>query len=256
MNDIPSLIERLDAWNGRADHEGCVHHVPIELLVDARNELSRLTVSPLPGEIARLIWRLENPLWVHDFTDRESPQLATDETRADMEAAAAALQRLAEEVERLEEIITARDQQLTAEIALSSKFCRQYDEGVSRIAELEAEVERLKAEQESNPYIPLAGLQARIAELEAERDALQQDLDLKGDCYAHDAIRAKTREECAAAAVNACIGPPSTWENGKPKNWRLDRPCTVLEAGHHDAGCISAAKAIRALNQPEAGGGE
>jgi hypothetical protein len=39
MNDI---IERLDAWNGRADHEGCVY-VPIELLTDAREALFRLT---------------------------------------------------------------------------------------------------------------------------------------------------------------------------------------------------------------------
>jgi hypothetical protein len=37
-------------------------------------------------------------------------------------------------------------------------------------------------------------LAARIKELEAERDALQQRLDLEADSYAHDAIEAATIE--------------------------------------------------------------
>lgn len=134
--------------------------------------------------------------------------------------------------------------------AFSDEAHALYGEAAARIKQLEGEHRRLTDEAKEDADV-VARHAARIKELEAEIERLQNLVECK-DCmeYAHrvrDAIEAATIEECVAAAYNACVGPPSGWENGKPKGWRLDRPCTVEEAAHHDSGCISAAKAIRAL---------
>lgn len=191
-----------------------------------------LIVSPPPEEIAGLIESL-----------KQRPCTPLAELR---EEAAAALQRLARDAKMVRECnaslgkrITELEADLKGREAVADSYAEENQRFHDRIAEIEAERHQAlillgqTARQRDGINKDCEDLRASIAELEAElararetNQVLMGQLEL--ECRERDAIRAKTIEECAECAerfLESRIG-------------------------------AAVARAIRALNQPEAGGGE
>ncbi len=220
MNDIPALIAALkaQAWQRAAGNTLIAAEQLIEWHAAAAFE--RLTTLPLPEEIAGLIERLNNPALV--MATGAPTMLDFVSSTSDMKSAAAALQRLAQEVERLNErlennhLYEHKDGQMVrVEVSPGSIpdgiDCRnetiklqdeRNDRLAARITELEAHCIRLgQGGAERYWEERWRTDNARIAELEAD---LKQHQDLNAAEHEillqvhaeRDAIRAKTIEKC------------------------------------------------------------
>jgi hypothetical protein len=168
MTDIPALIERLRKEVARAtaeDGKECCYSpwacCDPRVLVDAADELSRLTASPLPKEIAELT----EDLRYYKTKDCDCPECQT------IEGAAAALERMAQEIERLRKELSAEYQFQTL-LDLRTALEQQ----ATRIKELEAERDRLQAELRVCYKLPLTMGHPIAQKLAAERDAIEAEL--------------------------------------------------------------------------------
>lgn len=141
---------------------GCIHEPGCTQLAAA--ELSRLTVSPLPEEIAELIERAEARAVARWGSANDSDHKNCLEWEL-----AAALRALAQQVERLKEIADATDGE-AAKIAGENSRLR------ARIAELEAEVVRLT--DPPNPPITMNDALALLAAQGREIKRLQGIVEL------------------------------------------------------------------------------
>lgn len=217
MTDISSLIER--ARQSYRLHDAGFVTLPDDVFHDLVAELSRLTVSSPSEETAGLLALMEGlPDGPWYFEDSGFLHASAAPTSDSL-------------------VADVLDMSFGPALAALPSLFAALQQQAREIERLNVIVENHGITQLEKTEIMLAQ-KARITELEAERDRLRDLVECK-DCmeYAHRVaagIKAKTIEECK----QAIRGAPALDENGYI--------CTK------DA----ALKAIRALNQPEADGGD